>query len=78
MTRELPTPANGAEDPWTELFGASLALEEARDIDQITAVIKDVQKVFPEPVDPRPEAYPLYAVHCLLGALLDAIARLPK
>ena len=78
MSTKPPTPANNNDDPWTELFGASLALEEARDIDQVDAALGNALKNFPEPVEQPPEAYPIYAVSCLLRALVDAIKRLPK
>ena len=56
----------------------SLALEEARDIDQIATTLKRALKSFPEPVEQPPEAYPIYAVSCVLRALVDAINRLPE
>ena len=77
MSTEPPIQANDDDAPWTELFGASLALEDASDLDEIAATLKDAQRAFPEPVEQPPEAYPIYAVSCLLRALVDAIKRLP-
>ena len=78
MSTEPPMRATDDDSPWTELFGASLALEDASDLDEIAATLRDAQRAFPEPVEQPAETYPIYAVSCLLRALVDAIARLPR